>query len=173
MMIRTLPWTIDFGSSLQNGARSFSASLAPHSPVASMSVRVAGWHMKGSVLPAKLRVSFSSDSSNTVTGYFSVASAEYTANNTLAINNGILIQPNTALTEEDHEYQVPVLVMHGLQGGIAGLNIIITDYNGAAVTIDNNFTLRLLIDADYGAQAYGDPNRKLAIDNYFITSGRR
>lgn len=172
-MIRSLPWTLDFGAQIQNGATQFDFSLAPLIPRGVGAVRVLGWHMKASSLPASVKISFSSDSSNTVSAFYSRAAAQYTATPALLIQNGILIQPNTTLTEEDHEYQVPVLVIDGLQSGLQGLRVSVTDYDGAAVSIDNKLVLRLSVDVNYAAPAYPNPARHFSTDNYFMTSGQR
>lgn len=164
---------MDFGSQVQNGATQFDFSLAPLIPRGVGAVRVLGWHMKGGALPASIKVSFSSDSSNTVSAFYSRAAAQYTATPARLIQNGILIQPNTGLTEEDHEYQVPVLVIDGLQSGLSGLRVSVTDYDGAAVTISTSFVLRLMLDINYAAPAYPDPSRHFSTDNYFMTSGQR
>lgn len=173
MAIRSLPWTLDFGSQIQNGATQFDFSLAPLIPRGVGAVRVLGWHMKGSALPPAVKVSFSSDSSNTVSAFYSRAAAQYTATPARLIQNGVLLQPNTSLTEEDHEFQVPVLVIDGLQAGLQALRVSVTDYDGAAVSIDNSCVLRLEVVVNYAAAAYPDPGRHFSTDNYFMTSGQR
>ena len=142
--------------------------LAP-GPLGVVGVRVAGWHIKASAMPPRVKVSFSSYAGNTTTGYFS----QPFSNTTRVVNNGLLITPNSTLLEEDHEYLVPVHVLRNLNGQLHALQLTVTDFAGAAVAIDGGLYLRLLLDINDGYQVYGaTPGARTSTSNYYITSGQ-
>ena len=171
-----LPWTIYFPSVAPSTSRELSVGLAP-GPGGVRSVQVAGWHIKASAMPAQVKLTFASDTGATLSAFFSRAATGVGAdlNAPLVLNNGLLITPNTTLTEEDHEYQVPVPVLADVRPGTQALRISISDFAGGGISIDGGLYLRLLIDIDYGYRAYGDPSRALGLStaNYYITSGQR
>jgi hypothetical protein len=165
-MTSTLPWTLYLPA--PTSADPVDVGLAP-GPAGVVGVRVAGWHLKASSMPAQVKVSFSSFAGNTTTGYYS---RPY-SNTTRVINNGLLFTPNTTLLEEDHEYQVPVHVLRNLNGQINSLQVSVTDFSGAAVAIDGGLYLRLLLDINDHYQVYGaTPGARTSTSNYYITSGQ-
>lgn len=142
--------------------------LAP-GPAGVVGVRVSGWHIKASTMPAQVKVSFSSYAGNTTTGYYS---RPYSTTNRV-VNNGLLFTPNTTLLEEDHEYHVPVHVLRNLSGQLGSLQLTVTDFAGAPVAIDGGLYLRLLLDINDGYQVYGaNPGARTSTSNYYITSGQ-
>jgi hypothetical protein len=142
--------------------------LAP-GPAGVVGVRVAGWHIKASSMPAEVKVSFSAFSGNTTTGYFSQPYSSAPR----VVNNGLLFTPNTSTTEEDHEYQVPRYVLRNLNGQISSVQVTVSDFSGAPVNIDGALYLRLLLDINDGYQVYGaTPGARISTSNYYITSGQ-
>jgi hypothetical protein len=165
-MTSTLPWLIELPA--PTTADPSDVALAPW-PQGVVGVRCAGWHIKASSMPSRVRVSFSADAGNTVSAYYS---APY-AGNTTSVNNGLLITPNTSVTEEDHEYQVPVHLFRNLRWMQGSLRVSVSDFRGAAVAIDGGLFLRLLLDIDDGFMIYGSaPGHRQSTSNYFITSGQ-
>ena len=171
-----LPWIVYIPSVAASSGRDLQVGLAP-SPGGVRAVHVAGWHIKASSMPAQVKVTFASDAGSTFSSFFSRAATGVGDDLSVALvlNNGLLFTPNTSLTEEDHEYQVPVPVLGDIRAGTQAVRISITDFAGGGVDIDGGLYLRLLIDVDYGYRAYGDPARALNLStaNYYITSGQR
>lgn len=128
-------------------------------------------------MPAQVKVAFESDAGSTFSTFFSRAATGVGSDLSVALplNNGLLFTPNTSLTEEDHEYQVPVPVLGDIRQGTQAVRISVTDFSGSPVEIDGGLYLHMLLDVDYARQAYGDPARALGLStaNYYMTSGQR
>jgi hypothetical protein len=171
-----LPWTVYIPSVSASSGRELQVGLAP-APGGVRSVQVAGWHIKASAMPAQVKLTFASDAGSTFSAFFSRAATGVGSDLSvpLVLNNGLLFTPNSSLTEEDHEYQVPVPVLGDIRAGTQALRISVSDFSGNGVDIDGGLYLRLLIDVDYGYRAYGDPSRALGLStaNYYVTSGQR
>jgi hypothetical protein len=171
-----LPWLIELPAN-SGTTTDYQIDIAPVMRGV-RAVHATGWHLKASAMPARVKVEFYSDVGNRKTGYYSLGVASYTANPTATLNNGLLITPNTALTEDRQEYQVPRKLVDLASEQLGALTVRVTDFVGGAVTHDGPLWIELMLTIDLAARPYLTPDQyttpqRLAMDSFFISSGQR
>jgi hypothetical protein len=176
MSIEQLPWLIELPAN-SGTTTDYIVDIAPVMRGV-RAVHATGWHLKASVMPARVKVEFDSDVGNRRNGFFSLGVASYTANPTATLNNGLLITPNTTLQEDRQEYQVPRKLVDLASEQLGALRVRVTDFTGGAVVHDGPLWIELMLTIDLAARPYLTPDQystpqRQALDSYFISSGQR
>lgn len=143
-----------------------------------VAIHALGWRLAATTMPAQLKVVFDGDLGQRKTGYYALGVASGSATPAGVINNGLLITPNTTLTYDSQEYQVPRLLCGGTFESVRRLGVTVSDFAGGPAVYSGTLYLELMITLNpnkhrYLTPAESPPAVLAALDGYFVNSGKR